>query len=143
MNIEAVRRFAELDMKRKAAEADAQAYKEELDRLAPAILEEIAAHPEEWSMNKEGLPQMRLDVNGDKILVHLHRQIWAKCVDQNWPRAVAALREAGLDEYVETKYNTTVFSAYLRELDRAGQPLPESFAGAIESEVRLTLRTRR
>ena len=81
--------------------------------------------------------------NYGRVTVYLERKIWAKCVEGNWPRAVEALKDAGLGDYVETKYNTSTFSAYLRELDRAGQLLPEPLIGAIEPEARLSVRTRR
>ena len=147
MNINAVRRFAELDQQRLEFAAEAKTLAKEADALEQAILEDLAQNPDGWSMNRDGTPQMRVNVGTDErpnlVLVHLNRTIWAKCVGEDWPRAVAALRDAGLDEFVETKYDSRKFSVYLRELDREGKPLPEPLVGAVEADVRLSLRTRR
>ena len=147
MNINAVRRFAELDQKRLKLKRESDAVKKEVDALEQLILEDLAQDPTGWSMNRDGMPQMRVNIGPDHqpnlVLVHLFRQVWAKCVDEDWTRATAAMEDAGLGEYVEHKYDSKVFSKYLRELDKEGKPLPEPLIGAVEADVRLSLRTRR
>ena len=147
MNIQAVRRFAELDQKRLELEREAKEAAKEADALEQLILEDMAQNPEAWSVNKDGLQQMRVNIGPDHqpnlVLVHLNRTVWAKCVDEDWGRAVAALEDAGLQEFVERKYDSRKFSKYLRELDKEGKPLPEPLIGAVEADVRLSLRTRR
>ena len=178
MNINAVRRFAELDQKRLELEREAKAAAKEADALEQLIIEDMAQNPEAWSLSKDGQPQMRVDINEtnavlsakhaehtaalakieaemkrrkngntgmapDLVLVHLNRTVWAKCVDEDWNRAVADLEDAGLSEFVERKYDSRKFSVYLRELDKEGKPLPEPLIGAVEADVRLSLRTRR
>jgi hypothetical protein len=135
MDTERLRRYAKLDQMRLRLQRDADDLKDQLRILESGIMEEMAA---------EGVPQVRVDVpDVGKITVYLRREIWAKCVDGDWMRACAALKDAGLGEFVEARYNTTSFSAYLRELDRDGQPLPEPLVGAIDAEERHSVRTRR
>ncbi len=54
-------------------------------------------------------------------------------VDGDISRACEALREAGLGEMVQPRFNTNTLSAYLRELHENGQPLPKQLVGAIEA----------
>ena len=147
MNVNTVRRFAELDQRRLALDREVKEIEREADALEGLILEDIGQHPETWSMNKDGLAQMRVNMGTEDkpelVLVHLNRTIWAKCVDEDWGRAVAALKDAGLEEFIETKYDSRKFSVYLRELDKENKPLPEPLMGAVEANVRLSLRTRR
>ena len=147
MNINAVRRFAELDQERLDCERKAKALAKEADALEQLILDDMAQDPESWSLSKDGQPQMRVNIGPDHqpdlVLVHLNRTVWAKCVDEDWARATAALEDAGLQEFIERKYDSRKFSVYLRELDKEGKPLPEPLIGAVEADVRLSLRTRR
>lgn len=135
MDTARLRLYAELDQKRLRLKKEAESLDAQLAPLEEAILEEIA---------QEGMAQVKIETpEFGRVTVYLERKIWAKCVDGDWARAVDALRDAGLGDYVETKYNTSSFSAYLRELDKAGSPLPEPLIGAIEPEARLSVRTRR
>lgn len=130
-----LRLYAGLDQRRLTLQREIKEIEGQLRPLEEAILEEMA---------QEGVPQAKVDVPGmGLVTVHLQRLIWARCVDEDWERACEALKDAGLGEFVQRRYNTTSFSAYLRELDRAGEPLPEALIGAIDMEARLSVRTRR
>lgn len=134
MNTERLRRYATLDQERLALRRRVAELAEELRPLEEQILEEIV---------QEGVPQAKVETPDGRVTVYLERKIWAKCTDEDWPRACAALRDAGLGDFVLERYNTTTFSAYLRELDKAGTPMPEPLVGAIEADERLSIRTRR
>ncbi len=54
-----------------------------------------------------------------------------------------ALRRGQLGEYVEETYNTNSLSAYMRELDREGRPLPPVLDAVLEIGEVFKLRTRR
>lgn len=60
---------------------------------------------------------------------------WAGAFDKDYATACAALREAGLDEFVQERFNTNTVSAWVRELERTvdGQPiLPEALQGKLK-----------
>jgi len=60
---------------------------------------------------------------------------WAGAFDKDYATACAALREAGLDEFVQERFNTNTVSAWVRELDRTvdGQPiLPKALLGKLK-----------
>ena len=130
MNTERLRTYAALDQLRLEYKKKIASITAELAPLEEQIIEEIA---------QSGVTSMRVD----GTTVYLERKIWAKCVDEDWDRAIEALKDAGLGDFIQHRYNSTSFSAYLRELDKAGKPLPEPLMGAIEPEVRLSIRTRR
>ena len=134
MDSSRLRLYAELDQKRLRLRREQEDIEATLKPLEEAILEE---------MSQDGVAAARVETDEGRSNVYLQRQVWAKCVDENWTRACAALVDAGLGEYVQQRYNTTSFSAYLRELDRGGVPLPEPLVGAIDAEVRLSVRTRK
>lgn len=127
--------YAELDQKRLRLRKEQEDIEAALKPLEEAILEEIT---------QEGVTSFRVTTPDFGLVnVYLERRVWAKCVDGDWARATQALKSAGLTEYIEVKYNTQSLSAYLRELDRAGEPLPEQLMGAIDAEQRLSVRTRK
>ena len=120
MDMERIRRYAEGITRKRSLEGELNALKEELEPLEAAILEDFAA---------DGIDSIRLSVNQ---LVYLQRQLWAHAVDGNYPRAVRALRRAGLKDLVDQRFNVNTLSAWCRERDAAGQALPKTFTGAIE-----------
>lgn len=136
MNTARLHAYAELDQERLDLQRQATVLDERLKVLEGEILEEIAAG--------DGAPLVKVDTSAyGRVTVYLERRIWAKCTGEDWPRACAALQDAGLGEYVQQRYNTQSLSAYLRELDKSGDPLPEPLVGAIEADARLSIRTRR
>lgn len=81
--------------------------------------------------------------------VGLRRSGWARVVKDNPARekateaekrrAIAALKEAGLDDLVTEGFNTHTVSALFRRWDEAGQDPPPELAGAIEFDVEYEL----
>ena len=84
--------------------------------------------------------------------VYIHVQKWAG-VDRGddgkdpdavaWPRAIAALQSAGLDDFVQERFNTQSLSAFVRELDKNDEELPDEFKGAIKVTEKVSLRVRK
>ena len=109
----------------KKAEIDA------LDAEINQLQEEILA-----TMSEEGLSSMRVDIEEGRFTIFPRRELWAGAMDGDYERACHALKVAGLGDLVEEKFNTNRLSSVVREMDAAGVPMPESFAGAIKvSEV--------
>jgi len=80
------------------------------------------------------------------LTVYLHAQGWAKVVDGDTARAVAALKADGLGDLVAEKFNTNTVSSQFREWDRdeidvAG--LYPNVAAAFEVVDKIELRTRK
>lgn len=123
MDMERIRRYAEGMFRKRELERRLNMLKEELEPLEAAILEDFAA---------DGLSSIRLRVDGHDQLVYLQKQLWAHAVDGDYPRAVRALRRAGLKDLVDQRFNVNTLSAWCRERDAAGQALPKTFTGAIE-----------
>lgn len=123
INTDVVARYVELTQRRKALEAEADDVKKQLIAIESELLDAFA---------ETGVSSIR--AGGGTI--SLRRELWAGCKDGDYERACRALRAAGLDEFVQPRFNASQLSAYVRELDREGAPLPSSFAGAINvSEV--------
>ncbi len=72
----------------------------------------------------------RITVGADTV--YLQRMLWTNPKDGNREGAILALQTAGLGDLVQTKvdYNTNTFNAWVREQDKAGQPLPDPIQGA-------------
>lgn len=116
----------------------AQEYSEKLARKAALDLElkqltnELAAlEPEvlKW-FEATGVDKARLE---DGRTLYLRRELWAgqaKGVPSEV--AVEALRAAGLGEFCQPRINASRLSAWARELDREGTPLPDGLRGIVE-----------
>ena len=133
MDTNKLRKFATLTAAKRAKTAEIDAIEKELSELQEEIL---------TSMSSEGVSSMRVDLPEGRFTISPLRQLWAGAVEGDYERACQALKAAGLGDLVEEKFNTNRLSSVVREMDAAGVPLPESFAGAIKvSEVfRLSVR---
>lgn len=85
-----------------------------------------------WS--EEGVSSMKVD----GTTVYLRRSIYARVLDRE--HVVEALREAGLDAMLTP--NTNTLSAWLREKEEAGEPLPPSLEGIVGTFERFALGVR-
>lgn len=79
-------------------------------------------------MIEQGVPNMRFRGR----LIYIHTQFWAKPKDKDNERAVAALKECGLEWLVQEKFDTRTVSSHLRELAEQEVSLPEMFYEAFE-----------
>lgn len=136
-----IQRFIELENAKKEAEALLDGIKEEIASLDLDLQQEFI---------EAGVQSVRC--NGRTV--YLHRQFWAGMVDGDRPRAVTALRTAGMDDYVFETFNTQSLSAYVRERVKSGQEdgqlvedvymlLPDSFRGAINVTEKINIRSRK
>ena len=58
-------------------------------------------------------------------------------------QAAAALKKAKLGEYAAPRVNTQSLSAYMRELDEAGEDMPAALKGIIKLSEVFKVRTRK
>lgn len=118
-------RFSELELRRRELEAELKVVEQEQDTLQPTILEQFV---------NSGVSKVTL--NG--LTLYIHSQLWAGVDRQDgetdesaYARACEKLKEMGLDDYVQTRFNSQSLSAYFRELVKLGASL-EGFEGAIK-----------
>lgn len=113
-------RWADLRDERDRLEAELAAVTKRLADLEPDVLS--------W-FETQGVSSARLD--GGRT-IHVRRELWAgreEGVDA--PALAAAVAAAGLPEFVSETVNLSRLSAYCRELDREGQPLPAPLLGVV------------
>ena len=135
-----LQRFVELEKQKKETENQLDSIKDELAALDADLQQEFI---------EAGIQSIRC--NGRTV--YIHRQFWAGMVDGDRPRAMAALRAAGLNDYVFETFNTQSLSAYVRERIKSGEEeqdtddvyilLPESFRGNINVTEKINIRSRK
>ena len=105
---------------RNRLEAELSAVKKRLADLEPDVLKWFEA---------QGLSSAKLS---DGRTIYLRRELWAGRADGvDNEEACSALIASGLTDLVEPHYNVNTLSAYLRELDKNGDPLPPPMQGKI------------
>lgn len=95
--------YVELNRRKRELEAEVNLLKKQIAPIEAELLDEYAA---------EGV---RSKGTQDGATVYLTRKIWARATDLGKPAACAALKRAGLGDYVEEGFNTNSLSAYFRE----------------------------
>ena len=116
-----LKRFAELEQKKKERSDELDHIKKELKQLEAEIMDTFL---------EEGIRKFTVSVkteSGDTIdrTLYLHRQLWAgyqKGENGNGKAALtAALEQEGLSDLVKKDFNTQSLSAYIREFDEGGE----------------------
>lgn len=126
---EKIERFIELETERRELEARLKELKEEITPLH----EQVLTYFEQTGTSK---------IKRSGLTLYVHRQLWARPIDGDYERGCAALKAAGLEDMVKLSFNIHTLSAYIRELERMGEPIPESFEGAIQTDETFQIRTR-
>ena len=128
MDLERIRDFITLDQEKKVLEAQLQILKQQIADLQPGLKDDFA---------REGVNSINLD----GVTVYLHRALWARPAQGQTTQQLAdALKSCGLQDFVHETCNLNTLSAYLRELERNGQPMPEDLVGILNLEEVFTVR---
>ena len=129
MNPDILNRIVEIDKERRSLGERDKELADERSRLEQQLLDDF---------QQNGIQSIR--ANG--ATVYLERKLWAR---PNAPRdkVAAALRDAGLDEYVKEDFNTNSISAYARELDETGEELPPELQEVLTVNEVFKVKTRR
>ena len=121
-----------------------EAEKEPLEQEKKALEEELMPFFEKGLQTV----RVRIEMNGKKTTktIYLHQQLWATLKERvPMQERIRALREAGLEEFVNEQYHSSSLSAYFRELDAEGEDLPEPLKDIfkpLDESVRYSLRIR-
>lgn len=121
-----LRAWLALDDQRRALEDQVKAITTQCEQMRERILER-------WA--DEGVDSVRVD--GRTVAVR--RSVYARVLDR--ARLVPALRAAGLEDLLTA--NTTTLSAWIREREDHGEPLPTAFDEVIGTFERFSLVTRK
>lgn len=124
-----LKRFTELELTRRTL-------KDELDKCNA----EIAVLEEGVLADFENAGASSMNIDG--LSVYLHRQLWAKPRNGDYPAACEALKKAGLGAMVEPRFNTNTLSSWFREKDKAGEPVPDVLTDVIDLTEVFSVRTR-
>jgi len=122
--------FAELTHRKNDLEAELGKVKERLGELQPLLLDAI---------EQERFPS-RATVKG--LNVYVQRRTFASPKEDR--KAVAAALVAdGLTEYVKEDYNANSLSAFVRDCEREGVPIPPNLDAAIKVTEKFEVRAAR
>ena len=135
MNMDIIRRFAELTAEKKKAQERLRAIKDEMGGIEPALLQELIEN------QVDRLPVTTDD--GDRITVFIHKQAWARPVDGDKEAVVRTLKKCGMSDFVQETYNTNSLSAYVRERLANGQELQPTLSKVIRVDEVTSIRGKR
>lgn len=124
LNTEGLKKFTELDAKKAELEIELARIKKEMEAIAPAIME---------SMASEGVANIKINDRTVFTKLTIFAQISSKA------DAIKALKEAGMEDFITEGYNTNSISAFVRELTKNDEELPEAFGNAITAGEKVTL----
>ena len=123
-------RFVDLTAKKKELSAKLDTLKKDL---------QVAEHEVLEMLERQGMASVKTKSGAT---VYMQRQVWARAKDGDKDRAAAALKHAGLTEFVSETFNTNTISAWFRECEREERPVPEEVAEAFQLDEVFSARVR-
>ena len=118
---------------------DATRSKRELEAQIKVLNEAIEKSEKKLLDEMSDAGVQRVTVDG--VTVYIHRQLWAsKAGNVTDEEAASAISSAGLSDMVKPKFNTSTMSAYIRELDNQGLPIPEPLVGVLSVTEKFSVR---
>ena len=114
MDMERARTMARLIKRKRELEQERRQVMDDMSVIEGPLLEE---------MQMEQLSSLPITVDGEKITIYIHNQVWAKAKDGDKDAVTKVLKRCGLKDYVSETYNTNSLSAYVRERIADGRPL--------------------
>lgn len=131
MEMEVVREYTKLNRRKRELEAELDAVKEQKAKVEERLLEEFSL---------DNVDRITLDGH----TVYLHRQVWAALEEGATKEdVIEGFRAAGLEHFVSETYSHQTVSAWLRELEREGEELPEELDGLLGTSEKFSVRVRR
>lgn len=127
---EMLKKYVALEERRRLNKAEADELQEELSSLEKQLLNQFSL---------TDMTQARVS----DMTVYVERKLFAQVADGDRARAIKALRSAKLNEFVKADFNLNAVSAWIREREAEGRPLPKSMAQAFNVAEVFRLRTRK
>lgn len=109
------RQYVQYVHEKQRLEASLKLVKEQMDELEPRVLDHMA---------NNGVQRMTVD----GITLHIRRELWARATS---PEAPDVLRAHDLGFMARETVNAQTLSAWVREQDANGTPIPEAIAAVI------------
>ena len=131
MNIELIKKYANLVAKKREAEARVTRWQKELDLIETQVLDEFVSN---------GIDTLPVTLeNGRAMTVYVQRVLYAKPKDgTERAEVVAALKRARLPELIS--YNASTLSAWVRErLGVEKKPLPAALGAVLDVDERVSV----
>lgn len=121
MDMDKLRRLAELKRLKSSKDGELKTIKEEIEKLEPQVLDMFA---------EEGVDGIKVTNGVRPTTLFPKRDVRAHAL-QGPEGVVEACKAAGLEEFIHPTVNMNTLSAYLRDLEKAGEDLPPEFEGKI------------
>jgi hypothetical protein len=134
MDMDRARSMARLIKRKRELEQERREVMDEIAKIEMPLLEE---------MQMEQLSSLPITVDGEKITIYIHNQVWAKAKDGDKDAVTKVLKRCGLKDYVSETYNTNSLSAYVRERIADGRTLQPTLRDVIEISEVPSIRGRR
>lgn len=128
--LDQVKRYAELIARKRELEAELRAIQDQLNVMEPGLVEAFI---------DAGIQHLRL--NGQTL--YLQQEIWASPVDGDYDSLCDALERAGLGDMVVRRVHHNTLSAWVRELRKAGEEMPEEVKPYLKVSETYRLRVRK
>lgn len=129
VNMEKLKVFVDLEKRRRVLEAELAVVKKQAGDLEPVLREQFAV---------SGVQNMKMD----GLTVSMRRSVFPK-YREGFGRSdvIEALKLDGLSDLLKEDYNTSSFTALVRDIESSGNPWPENLARVIEASEQYELRT--
>lgn len=107
-----------------------QREKQQIKDREKAINADIASLDEHVikHLTESGIDSIKID----GTTLYTRNEIRASTINKNYEGACKALREAGMDELIDERFNANSLSAAVRTMIDEGQEIPASFEGVIK-----------
>lgn len=130
MDNRTLKRYVRLDTERKELETKIARVKDKQKECEETLKRQF---------EKAGVQSVKVDGNS----VYIMRQLWASAKDGDRQAVCAALKKGGMEDYVAENFNTQSLSAYVRELDGLGDPLPDGLKECVQVVEKFSIRVRK
>lgn len=125
-----LRQFVQWEKERDDLESRLKTVKESISQIEDNLLKEF---------EKDGISKATVD----GLTIYIQRKLWASAKDGNYEATCAALRECGMAQYVQERFNTNSISAYVREAEKNGIEVPKALQDTLTVSEKFSLNTRR
>ena len=125
-----VQEYAALVARKRELEAELRAIQDRLNEMEPGLVEQLI---------EAGVQHVR--VGGQTV--YLQQEIWASPVDGDYDALCDALERAGLGDMVVRRVHHHTLSAWVRELRKADEEIPEEVRPYLKISETYRLRVRK